>query len=104
MKPWHGGAHWSVACTLINTTTEGSRLRRTYAPSTKCIFLQYTDIRRIDYFVRIALIVTTLAKVNIEECYLPINDLNIGVSYALLVTHSCEFDLSLPLLVLRNHA
>eukprot|EP00965_Chrysotila_dentata_P120043 3970710-Pleurochrysis_carterae.AAC.3 len=53
--------------------TEGSRLRKVYAPLMKCIFRQYTYIRRIDYFVGIALNVTPLAEVNIEEYYLAAN-------------------------------
>eukprot|EP00965_Chrysotila_dentata_P259307 6213515-Pleurochrysis_carterae.AAC.4 len=87
------------------SVTEGSRLHKLYAPLTKYIFLQYTDIRRIDYSVRIALNVTSLSKVNIEEYSLAANSsLNIGLSYTLLVTYGCVSDLSLPLLALRNHA
>eukprot|EP00965_Chrysotila_dentata_P071741 2370065-Pleurochrysis_carterae.AAC.1 len=41
----------------------GSRHRMMYAPLTKCIFRQYTDIRRIAYFVGTALSVTPLTKV-----------------------------------------
>eukprot|EP00965_Chrysotila_dentata_P230999 6198091-Pleurochrysis_carterae.AAC.1 len=37
------------------------------------MFRQYTDIRRITYFVGIALNVTPLAEVNIEEYYLAVN-------------------------------
>eukprot|EP00965_Chrysotila_dentata_P167252 5522490-Pleurochrysis_carterae.AAC.1 len=33
-----------------------------YAPLTKCILCQYTDIRQIGYFVRVALNETPLAK------------------------------------------
>eukprot|EP00965_Chrysotila_dentata_P100247 3311953-Pleurochrysis_carterae.AAC.3 len=53
----------------------------------------------------IALNMTPLAKVNIEEYYLTVNsNLNTGGSCTLLVTHGCIFDLFLLLQVLRNHA
>eukprot|EP00965_Chrysotila_dentata_P224237 6194059-Pleurochrysis_carterae.AAC.1 len=53
--------------------TKGSRHRTiSVTPLTKCIFHQYTDIRRIAYFVGIALNLTPLAKVNIEEYYLAV--------------------------------
>eukprot|EP00965_Chrysotila_dentata_P150943 4988086-Pleurochrysis_carterae.AAC.1 len=103
-SPWENGIEprqpCRVKCRLVTVSqgrgndTEGTRLRKIYAPLTKCIFRQYTDIRRINYFVRIALNVTPLAKVNIEEYYSAVNrNLNIGVLYTLLVTYSCVFDL-----------
>eukprot|EP00965_Chrysotila_dentata_P257901 6213036-Pleurochrysis_carterae.AAC.2 len=53
----------------------------------------------------IALNVTPLAKVNIEEYYLAVNsNLHIGGLCILLVTHGCVLDLFLLPLILRNHA
>eukprot|EP00965_Chrysotila_dentata_P233165 6199428-Pleurochrysis_carterae.AAC.1 len=57
-----------VECHLVTVSrgrgnvTKGSCHRKVYAPLTQCIFRQYTDIRRIYYFVGIALNVTPLAK------------------------------------------
>eukprot|EP00965_Chrysotila_dentata_P186821 6168170-Pleurochrysis_carterae.AAC.1 len=52
--------------------TEGLLHREIDAQLTKCILRQYTDIRRIAYFVGMALSVTPLVKVNIEEHYLAV--------------------------------
>eukprot|EP00965_Chrysotila_dentata_P133444 4412322-Pleurochrysis_carterae.AAC.1 len=46
----------------LPVVTEGSRHGKRYVPLTKCTFRQYIDIRRIAYFVGIALNVTPLAK------------------------------------------
>eukprot|EP00965_Chrysotila_dentata_P062605 2074776-Pleurochrysis_carterae.AAC.1 len=70
---------WSLALLLADTVAEGSRHRKIYAPLMKCIFRQCSDIRRIAYFVGIALNVAPLAKVNTEEYYLAVNsNLNKG--------------------------
>eukprot|EP00965_Chrysotila_dentata_P098889 3270589-Pleurochrysis_carterae.AAC.1 len=55
-----------------DNVTEGPRHRKIYASLTKCILRQYTDIRQIAYFIGIALNVTPVAKVNIEEYYLTV--------------------------------
>eukprot|EP00965_Chrysotila_dentata_P214691 6188333-Pleurochrysis_carterae.AAC.1 len=65
-----GQGHGAVLFGTLLPCYEGLTSPQSYAPFTKCIFRQYTDIGQIDYFVGIALNVTSLAKVNIEEYYL----------------------------------
>eukprot|EP00965_Chrysotila_dentata_P158108 5223443-Pleurochrysis_carterae.AAC.1 len=64
---------------VAHCATEGSRHRKIYAILKKFIVRQYTDTRRIAYFVGTALNVSSLAEVNIEEYYLAVDsNLNIG--------------------------